>query len=107
MFELSAVPLALAAVWSPVEGAGGKPAKKPIRGRRRKGQERPGTSDPPPDGFKPAKKPRRGEPPAEWSIANPPVSSPLMLSKPDNSLPPRHFQSTPNLYAIPPKLRWR
>ena len=111
LLELSDTPLPLAAVW---EGeVVGEPAKPPIRGRRPRGQTRPGASDPSPTKSKSsarkskAKRPLRGEAPAEFSIANPPVSSPLMLSKPNNSLLPRTFLMTPNFYSIPRKLRYR
>ena len=113
LFEISATPLALAAVWGPEEEARWELVKEPIRGRREEGHERSGASDLPPPGFNSSakssvKRPKRGEPPAEWSIKHPSVSFPFMLSKLDSdSLPPRPFQSTPNLHNIPPKLRWR
>ena len=108
-FELCAVPLEWAAVWRPEEGAVGRPAKIPIKGERKRGRERSGASDPTPAGVKlPAKRPKRGEPPAEWSAKNPPVSSPLMITKLNTLLPPRPFMSTPDFdLPRPIKLHWR
>ena len=104
LLKIGGPPLPLASVWE--KKAVGAPAEPPISGDRGESPRRDGTSDSaPPASKKP--RPLRGEPPAEFSVQDPPVSSPLMLTRSDNSLEARAFLTVPQLLPIPEKDRYR